>query len=79
MACRGASLSLSRIQHALGEEAFRTLMSGGDNALLCALKSIPTYSMEADEMPNPAQVRPHACTVRFAGGALSSIDPARAS
>eukprot|EP00892_Ulva_mutabilis_P008566 jgi/Ulvmu1/6081/UM027_0059.1 len=52
----GASLSLSRIQNALGDEAFHSVMSGGDQPLLCALKSIPTYSMEAAEMPNAAQV-----------------------
>lgn len=32
-------------------------MRGSDPALLCALKSIPTYSMEAAEMPNAEQVR----------------------
>ena len=59
--CRGAALSLSRIQDALGDETFQKLLSGSDPPLLCALKSIPTYSMEASELPNSAQVRLIAC------------------
>ena len=57
VACRGAALSLSRLQDALGDDTFGKLLSGSDTPLLCALKSIPTYSMEASELPNSAQVQ----------------------
>jgi hypothetical protein len=54
--CRGAALSLSRIQDYVGDEEFGKLLGGSDRALLCAMKSIPTYSVEASELPDSKQV-----------------------
>lgn len=49
------------MQEYLGDDTFRSLLEGSDVPLLCALKSIPTYSMEASELPNGAQVRIRRC------------------
>jgi hypothetical protein len=54
--CRGAGLSLSRLQEAMGDSLFNNMLSGRASALLCAMKSLPTYDMLATDLPNEGQV-----------------------